>query len=928
MICDVLQLQWGWITPGTGEANRHEQSDAHFRFLSEPVTPYRRHFLLTHCGWWLDRDASDEVRRLTGSNPEPHRALAPCGPDVVRRLRRYIRAGRLDFAVYPYAACVAEATSGEGLLRSLRYARDIARDMLGRPFRAVLNHDFVYGLDWGAAQMPRIATLLGFDVILAMEDGWVRGPDGTRLRILGRPEMRARLCRGFADGAAIFHPLELTQNMDWHRRLPQVRAEFPQMAGVEFRAITLEEYLRRVPARRVFDSRVLGAKSWYGGTIDSLAQEQNVKAVELRLPAIEALGVQTGRDDAFCAARDDLWKKTFILMDNHTLWQCHDYKAHYLPESARLVRDTFALEQHLLARAGGASPARPGARAAVAFFNPVPWPRDVVVAEGRRTWTARNVPGWGVAVRPRAEALSRPTRDRNTRLLANDRVSFRLNGRGEVVAWRRGGVRRHFAGLGALMRICETPTRRARPLRAGEALPLEGALSVSCEVELGGEALDRVFFEMPGLTGGAFLLQSERLDPAGRTVAVEWAPLHSLHWGGKGLPRHHMDIGPRPLKASGAARVRLTLWMLAQGEVRLGVGRLWLGDEGYVDLSTWRAVTHYRNAYARPRNVRARVLRSDDALKTVRFMGDLPDLRYELDISLRRGSEALEYALRLEFPRPTPLGLSSPPLSREDGSMLGAQCERPYVPGLAVLFPLPQAAEYFADKPFFIQRVLQPSPRTWHTDARDWWLGMSPFIGMNLAAAEWRGGQLGLFTRGIKHFFRWRRGGGEALALSLGASLIHQKTQGHSVPKDSALYDILKRTDHDPYFATPFLYAHGRYEFHFALAPTGPGDAARLTLWKQAQEFALPASAAGVGAGAVSIPGVTAEPGSVVVTALERTRNGMRLRAVNLCDHGVGARIRVLGRTLRTKMPPWGIVELAVGGVEVPQPSGKASPAD
>jgi hypothetical protein len=915
---DVFQLQWGWITPGTGESNRHEQSDRHFEFLSGPVTPYRRHFLLTHCGWWLDRRARRGVRDLTGRNPEPDRALTPCGPEVVRELRRHARAGRLDFAVYPYAACVAEATTGEGLLRSLRLSRDIARGVFGKPSRAVLNHDFTYGLDWGAAQMPRIARLLGFDLILAMEDGIAVGPEGTRVRVLGRPVMRELMRLGFAGRAPIFHPLELTQNIHWHENLGKLRAEFPALGDVELRSITLGEYLRRAPAKRLFDSRVMGAKGWYGGTIDSLAQEQNAKSVELRLPAIEALAVLARRAGPPVREEiEDLWKKSFILMDNHTLWQCHDYKAHYLPESAKALGEALALERGLLAGVG-----RPGARgplccaagvgSTVAFFNPVPWAREVVVETGGRTLAAGRVAGWGVAVREAAECAVAPRADDDPFTLDNGRAVFRLNRRGEVVEIGRGGRRQRFKGLGRLMRIHEAGGAERHALRAGQRFRIEGALSASTEIDLRGEMVEKISFEMAGLGGAAFVLQSERLDAAGRTRGVEWVPLQSLHWSGKGLPQHRMDLGPRELKATGAVRVRVTLWMLAEGGVRLGRARVWIGDERFIDVDRWAARVHYRNAYALPRGVRARVVRSDAAMKTVRFSGALPDLRYEMDISLRRGSESIEYALRLDFPRPTPLGLTSPPFTREDGSMLGAQCERPYVPGLAVLLPLPGAAEYFSDKPYYIQRAFQSSPRTWHTDRQDWWLGLSAFIGMNMASAQWRGGQLGLFTRGIKHFFRWKRGGAESLGLSLGASLIHQKTQGHSVPKESALYELLKRTDHNPYHATPFLYAHGRYEFHYALSVAPRGAAARTALWKRAQEFALPASFVESGAPCGEACGVEAEPGCVIPTAVETRGKGVTLRAVNLSGRRVEARIRVLGRATRFEMPPHGIVERAV----------------
>lgn len=150
------------------------------------------------------------------------------------------------------------------------------------------------------------------------------------------------------------------------------------------------------------------------------------------------------------------------------------------------------------------------------------------------------------------------------------------------------------------------------------------------------------------------------------------------------------------------------------------------------------------------------------------------------------------------------------------------------------------------------------------------------------------------------------------LGLSLGASLIHQKTQGHSAPKESMLYDLLKRTDHNPYHATPFLYAEGRYEFHYAVSAAAAGAAGRLALWKRAQEFALPASAVRSGAPCGVTAGVEASPACVIPTALEAGESGATLRAVNMSGRAVRARVGVLGGAIRMRMPGWGIAERRV----------------
>ena len=922
---DLAMIQWGWITPGTNDYLRLEQRDKHLEFLARPVTPASRHLLLMHCGWWLDADARPAVRNLTGRNPEPHRHLVPCDKKALAKLRGYIQKGRMEFVVYPYAACVAEATTGEGLLRSLRLSRELAEKAFGKRVRAVCNHDATYNLDWTAVQMPQIAQLLGFEALVATHNGHVRALDGTRVRLVG-PDAAHAAAVYYADDLSRPYLMchELHGHLEFMARLAKGAGRLLPGTDWELRAITLDELLRRVPPKLWFDARHLGTKNWYGGTIDSLLQEQNAKRVELRLPAVEALAVLSGSPKLAKTSADlvDLWKKSFILMDNHTLWQCHNYKAHYLPESRRLLDDTLQLEAGLLGSGKGRN---------VVVFNPTPWRRDIVAPDGNKTFVARNVPGWGARVLARSEA-SEPKKDRRTLVLENERVRYKLNRLGEVVESRtRRGVEK-FKGLGRLLRIHEHASREVFTLKTGqERTGIEGGLRATAEVEIPSPYITEASFAMDDVAAAAFLMQVERLDRGGKLLESTWHPLHSLHWGGGGMPRRRLCIAPCTFQAHGARRLRITLWMLAEGSVSLGPARVWLrgrGDER-AEISQWRGEMLYRNAYSAPSNVKARVIRSDEALKMVRFSGTLPDARYAMDVSLRAGSDALEYALKLRFPKPTRLGLLSPPFTEQDGSMLGAECERPYVPGICVLFPLPDKARYFSDKPFYLRQALTPAERTWHTDRERWWLGMSTFIGMNLAAADYRAGQLGLLTQGIKHFFRWQRGGEEMLGLSLGASVIHQMTQGHSVLPDSPVYELAKRTSHNPYFETPFLRAHGEYVFHYAICPSASGAAARARLWKASREFALPAQALRTDAPpGPAVQGVSCTPSSVIITALEPRGDGLALRVVNRSSRKSRARIRLPmpvrlpktgARGLRASMnkgvihvdlPPWAVREI------------------
>ena len=350
-----------------------------------------------------------------------------------------------------------------------------------------------------------------------------------------------------------------------------------------------------------------------------------------------------------------------------------------------------------------------------------------------------------------------------------------------------------------------------------------------------------------------------------------------------GLPKRSMNISPRKLNAYGAKTLKITLWMLAEGSLKVGNARCWIDmDNHYFNVKSWMARIHYRTTFSHPENIKAEVLESNELIKKVRFTGTMPDLNYSLIISLAKYNRFITYSLKLDFPEPTPIGLTSPPFSKEDGSLLGAQCERPYIPGLAVLAPLPKNARYYSDKPYFIQEAFNKSKRTWHADKEDWWLGISPFIGMNMAAADYGDGQIGMFTHGLKHFFRWKRENREMLGLSLGASLIHQMTQGHSVPKNSRHYDLLKRMDHNPYFETPFLHAHGEYTFHYAFQPEQSGDDARVELWKNSREFAMPPLSIKVGPENATSNGIESSSPQIIITAMEKERNEISLRLLNM----------------------------------------------
>lgn len=895
-----LQLQWGWITPGTTESNRKDQSDDHLEFLRQPVLPRTRHLLFTHCGWWFDLRAGTQVRRLTADNPEPNRALTPCPSDVAQAIASYIRQGRLEYVLYPYAACVTEATSGEALLKTFRLSLRAIEDALGVRPRALLGHDYCYGLDWGTVQMPRIAALLQIGMVLCSTSGTLRGPDGsTCLSPVDSVQDQALTNLPRPHPRPLFLPLELHQNLGFHRRL----ADTP---GLPLHALTLDEFLHDAPPQdRVLDTRVMGSKGWYGGILDTLVMEQFIKSTELRLPALQALATlhRSAADaDRDAHTLDDLWKATLILMDNHALWQCHNYRAHWLPRCRELLEQAHELERRWLAGAGHSS------ATTLSVFNPSPWSRDLVVATERGTLHLPATPGWSVRRSDDAQLAAALPDDDDPYTLARGSARYRLDAAGRVVESSVAGRTRTWDGLCDLVRVHETPVHEKRSVAADQTVSgWEGSLTAVAQAPLpdgsteGAGQPAQLTIAVDACVGDFFVLQVTWLDHHGRSLDSSWHPLRSMHWGGRGLPQHQHAISVAVSPPVSAEAVRVQLFGLAQGAFCLSALKLTAAG-GCEQVERWEVTLLQRVTCHGCADTTAHVIVSDAARKVVRFTGTLPDCQYELDVTLGVDDPALKYEWRVTFATPTRLGLTSPPFLLEDGSMLGAGCERPYVPGLLVRLPLPESARrtrYHSDKPFYIQEAFQPSPRHWHTNARqDWWLGMSPFIGMNLATVQWQDsaggdGQLGLLTRGLKHFFRWKRQGTESLALSLGATLIHPMTQGHTVVPASPLHSVAQRTTHDPYPQTPFLDAHGTYVFHWAICPAAAGDEARIDLWRLAQQFALPplAHAARPAAGR-DTAGFDVTPACVVISALEpRGPDATVLRLVNLSGAAVDAAV-------------------------------------
>ena len=127
-----------------------------------------------------------------------------------------------------------------------------------------------------------------------------------------------------------------------------------------------------------------------------------------------------------------------------------------------------------------------------------------------------------------------------------------------------------------------------------------------------------------------------------------------------------------------------------------------------------------------------------------------------------KGLPRIDFETCFTFSKPTQLGIPTPPLPPEIGSYLGSNCERPYIPGLAVTFPIPENPELLVDAPYAYQDPMRPvhpviSQRTWlaeNTESiNNFWWGLSPFTALHYTLVRGWGG---LIADGSPHFFLWR----------------------------------------------------------------------------------------------------------------------------------------------------------------------------
>lgn len=903
----LAQLSWGWITPGTTEQLREKQEDGFLTFWKKWGKHRDCRFAFTHSGWYLDRNPGAAVARLTRQNPEPFRATRPVSARLASLWRTALREKRLEFVAYPYAGCVAEATDGETLLRSLRLSLEQAASTLGARPEGVLNHDAPYGLNWGAEQMPQIARLLGFQYLVAGKTGMVEALDGSVMPCVGSDcnlvgTIRS-LCGEEPPWSPRFVVLEMHDHLFFLGHMLAGEHPLQGMQPVQFYSLSRKAFQRsQQPGLSRFPARQLGAKGWFGGLFDVLMIEQDVYRAQRILQALEtreALERIKGRD---AAKQTGYWKRSLILTDTAILWQCHDYRLHYRRESDRLLKEVRAESTE---RDTGRN---------VGVFNPLSWPRGGVVWEDDAETPAGFHPGltgWQTGRIENLPTLRKRVFSKGVTLQTSDaRYRFDTEGGCLHVSGNPKSKAQEVARPG-IHRLEESRQTRSLTLVRGDAPePFTGNAVLELDWKLSDQDPPTYLFriECAAILGDAYLLECEFLDLSGAVRETIFHALHSPGWEGGGMPQHRSHPHPVELNLRYFQRVRLKIHVACEGGLQFnGIRAVPLRGpvSRPVEFNRIQARLHtavrYRPLRLKPDAVR----RWGNTIGEIRYRLDERDLSGVLSVRGGRLSPWLEYHLALDCESPAPLGWHTPPLTSRDGSFLGAGCERPYIPGLMFEAGVRPDAQYMGDSPYLLREVLRDFPETWHTDRRDWWMGFSPFVAVQMAVARDETGTHLIATRGLRHFFRHRDREREALGLSLGSGLPHPLMQGFSVPESSPLFSLLGHSFFTPYRDGTMLHASGRYDFHFGYAKTLRGTDPSV-LWKRGQEYANPL----IRAGDAPSDGLVLHSDKVVATACELRDHSRILRLLNLSPQPVSSSFQAGSKNRKISLPPYGLREV------------------
>lgn len=841
----LIDLHWGWITPGVGQANRRRQLDLYMDILDARRDAGDR-FLFTQPGWLMDLDQAEAVKRITTTSPEKGKSDGPMRPDQLERFKEAVRRGQLVYVAYPYSGAVVEGMVGEAVLKAYRLSRAIAAGHFGTPPSACFVHDGPFQLDWNAPMIPQIVRLAGFTTLVGRTLGVVECPDGTRLPMLGQPLEGTRV---------LFTGTEAPH-------LPVHAAELRERFG-DLACATADEVgsLLDDPALPALSSEAVRTKGWYGGAPLVMQQQAALRRADLAIGLLAFNGALRGE----VGDVDDLWKRSLVLQDCHLQWLLADVGSHYLP----LARELEAEVRHRLQNS------EPGSQPPSLAFNPLPHARSGVVRSGETYLAFANVaPASTAPVVPAADSAVRAT----ATSLENNRIRVELDSSGRILAVRDAEGTLRYAG--AANQIRHWVNRPAdgefllRTLLAWEE-PFSGNIRLETEVEIPAD--------------GVYPIRLDVLRGLAVAVAVgdeDWVRATNGHWGG-GLPSGNQDHGYSQNAAIRLrrGRNRIVLHAVADAGFKMRSAHLVVGDR-CVEMQYWRGRKVLEWAPDPFRVDRVDVC-EQGARATVTFIGVFATCSAKLAVSLDHDSERIDVRYVREYAHRVHEGLQTLPLPADVGSYLGSSCERPYVPAFTVEHrTAPRRTTYASDKPYGFSEA-RDSDRAWATGRfRELYEGMAPFLGTFVAIAESACGSLAMLTDGHGHFFRRRplHEDVEALGLGLGATIIHPMTQNYRMEAGSYWEKIGRGpggVDYDD--------AHERFDF---VCPEGevvcgwslvfsPGPRiARTRCHEQLLEslFPLQPTAQAICGGFV----VRGE--DVVLAAMEAEKGGWLLRLVNLAD--------------------------------------------
>lgn len=845
----LIDVHWGWITPGVGQSNRKRQLDLYLDILEARRTRGER-FYFTQPGWLLDIEQSDAVRRITAETPEKGKADGPMRPEQLARFRAAVQRGQLVYVAYPYSGAVVEGMTGEAVLKSLRLSKQIAERHLGGEVKDFFVHDGPFQLDWNAPMIPQIGLLSGFTRLFGRTLARIAATDGSVLEMLGLP----------AEGSELLYTGTEAPHLPNH--IEELTVRFGNLVTASAADVDALFADRPLP---IASAEAIRTKGWYGGAPLVMRQQAALRRTDIALSILSfnhALRNENGQ-------LLDFWKRSLVLQDCHLQWLLADVATHYLPLAEHLEKDV----REMFTAVTDTSTSHDQAPNHV--LNLLPHRRSGVIHIGEKYLACREMPAASSSSLTEVEATVRAT----TVSLENNRIRVELGPAGEILSVHERNGKTLYAGVANQVRHwVNRPAAGNFLLRQMSVWDQDfcGCLRMECDVEVVEEGEYEFFCDV--VRGLAVAMSANDGD---------WIPITNLHWGG-GLPSGNQEHG-----YSQHARLKLK-----QGHNRIILHTV--ADEGFklrdavlrkngnhLLLQYWQC--HKVLEWAPDPFVIERVaVKEMGARAAVEFHGRFATCEAILTVSLDDDSEAVNVHLVQNYREPVFEGIQTLPLPVEVGSYLGSYCERPYVPAFTVEHQTWRGtSSYTSDKPYGFT-MAQDSGNAWHTGQfREIYAGMAPFLGVFTAIAESSAGSLAMLTDGYGHFFRRRSRNSQAetLGLSLGTSVIHPMTQNYRMPAGSYWEKIGRSSNvvdyDDAHERCDFTCPRGEMSCSWSLLFTDKNSLSRQTCHEQLLNRLFPP----LPTFAPRSSGFRLQGKGVIMTGLEYEEAGIVLRLVNLEPH-------------------------------------------